>query len=288
MIVQSHWSKPTRWTAQSRSIAELLFMYAASANSLKKAFRMPVGMVTDSDFNELLRGLPMPYDFISTELDGWGMDPRWWASPKFYIFKTYAPQHRKFYQMDTDVFFWESTTVGEDVGLLVQSVEENEVFQHSYEKPVRFFNEKLLARGMTAEQLLPWRTGFRSAFNCGVVGFGKPGDAVEYATMAEAICNWMTPHLDGFMAEIPAESRQGTAMVIPEQYFLKCFQADRNLKPAYVCSKMVSGKLEYYDPEDYYHAMAQKNNPDIRGRFKKMVEKEQPALHAEIVRRFDG
>lgn len=263
-------------------------MYGASAHALKKSFNLPVGMVTDSDFAEIIKGLPMPYDFVSTELDDWGMDPRWWASPKFHIFKKYAPQNKKFYQMDTDVFFWDSMTVGDHVGLLVQSVEDEDgeidggVYGHSYKLPVNFFNSKLLSKGLTPEQLLPWSPTFKSAYNCGVVGFGKTDDAVEYASMAIKICEWMTPYLDEFMSSIPAKLRRGSAMVVPEQYFLRCFSADRNLYVAHVCEKMVSGKLTYFDPDDYYHAMAKKGDPNVRGRFREMVELEQPELFDAI------
>lgn len=285
MIFQSHWSKPTRWTTQNKSVADMLFMYAASADSLKKAFNMPVAMVTDSDFASMLNGLPLPYDLITTELDGLRADPRWWASAKFHIFKTYAPQHPKLYQMDTDVFFWQPTTVGDHVGLVVQSVEQDEVFSHSYAAPVRFFESKFRQMGLSREQTWPWRPDLTSAFNCGVVGFGRPVDAVEYATMAEEICRLMTPFLDEFML-IPPKSRQGTPMVIPEQYFLRCFAQDRNLYTAYVCTKMISGKLAYYDPDDYYHAMADKNNPETRNRFREMVQASRPDLYREILRRF--
>lgn len=270
---------------QNKSIADMLFMYAASAESLKKAFGMPVAMITDSDFYSVLNGLPLPYDLITTELDGLQADPRWWASAKFHIFKTYAPQHPKIYQMDTDVFFWEPTTIGDHVGLVVQSIEQDEVFLNSYTDPVRFFESQFRRMGLTKEQTWPWRPDLTSAFNCGVVGFGSPGDAVDYADMAGEICRKMTPHLDEFL-QIPAKRRQGTAMVVPEQYFLRCFAQDRNLYTAYVCTKMISGKMSYYDPDDYYHAMAQKNDPEIRNRFRAMVMRSSPGLHREILRRF--
>lgn len=289
MIFQSHWTKPTRWVSQNRSVADMLFMYSASAHSLKKAFGMPVGMIADSDFASLVSGLPLPYDLFTTELDGLQADSRWWASAKFHIFKKYAPQHKRIYQMDTDVFFWEPTTVGDHVGLLVQSVEQDEIFRNSYTAPVRFFDACFREIGMTPQQTLPWRPDLKTALNCGVVGFGKADDAVEYATMAEKICSLITPFLDRFMDEIPESRRMGSAMVIPEQYFLQCFAQDRDLYTAYICSRMTSGKLTYYDPDDYYHAMAKKTDPKTRHQFRELVRHEQPGLYRAILEKYgDG
>lgn len=286
MIYQSHWSKPRRWSAQNPSIADMLFMYAASAHSLRQSFGMPVAMIADSEFSALVNGLPMPYDLLTTELDDLHASPRWWASAKFHIFKKYAPQHKRMFQMDTDVFFWEPTAVGDHVGLLVQSVEQDNLFKNSYELPVKFFEAKFREMGLTREQTWPWRPDLKSALNCGVVGFAKADDAVEYATMAQKICDMMTPFLGQFRQQIPETYRRGSPMVVPEQYFLQCFAKDRDLYTAYVCTKLDSGKLSYYDPDDYYHAMGDKVDPAIRLKFAKLVRLEQPELYHAIVARY--
>lgn len=283
MIFQSHWSKPTRWLSQNNSIADMLFMYAASAHSVKKAFGQPVAMVTDSSFASILSDLPMPYDHITTELDGLRIDPRWWAAPKFHIFGKYSAQFPWLLQLDTDVFFWEPMRIGTHVDLLTQSIEHGEQFATSYAEPVRFFDRKFREMGIPPNRLYPWRPDLQTALNCGVVGFRNPAAAMEYAAMATGICDLMTPHLDEFEKNIPAKKRMGSAMVIPEQYFLKCYAAARDLQIAYVSTKLERGRPSHYDPDDYYHAMGSKEDPSVRAKFRQLVMRDQPELHRAIM-----
>lgn len=260
----------------------MLFMYADSAHSLKKSFGLPVAMITDSSFASILADLPMPYDHVSSELDGLKIDPRWWAAPKLHIFRRYAPQFPWLLQMDTDVFFWEPTEIGAHVDLLAQSIEHGEQFESSYRAPVAFFARKFSEMGMGAEQLLPWRSDLLTALNCGVVGFRDPAAAQNYAETAWRICELMTPHLDEFESLIPFRKRMGSCMVIPEQYFLKCFANAHGLQTAYVSTRFERGLPRHYDPDDYYHAMGSKGDPRIRRKFRERVRTQQPDLYRAI------
>lgn len=280
MIIQSHWSKPSRWEKQHGTLANMLYMYAASAHALKKNQQVPVGMVTDSAFAAILRDLPMPYDFITTDLDELsGVNPLWWAYPKFLISAKYGPQFKWLLQCDTDVFFWEKMEFGEHVELLVQSVEDKHFFSHSYRVPVGFFDAILKDVGAPPE----WDGSLDYAFNCGVVGFRDGEVARDYAEKAMYICAKMTPFLDSFTKVIPAEKRLGSIMVIPEQYFLGCYAKRHKLYTTFMASeKTKDGRVMNYDPKDYYHAMGSKKDPDIRTIWQGMVKKEQPALYAAI------
>jgi hypothetical protein len=283
MIVQTHWSKPYRWRKQNQSLADLLYMYAASAYSIKKSFNSPIAMITDSSMASILTDLPMPYDFISNELDEWNVDPQWWASPKFYVFQKYAQQFHPLIQMDTDIFFWEPMGVKSHVQLLVQSIETGEQFENSYEVPVAFVDKALRKNNPTAASLLPWRPDLRTALNCGVVGFAEPAYAMEYAAMALDICENLTPYLNEFQETIPRKKRAGSIMVVPEQYFLGCYAAAKDMYIAYISTKFSKGgQIVNYNPTDYYHAMASKKDPTIRLSFKELVRTEQPKLFAAI------
>lgn len=283
MIFQSHWSKPTRWLSQNGTIADMLFMYAASAHSVKKAFNSPVAMITDSSFASILSDLPMPYDHVTTELDSLRMDPRWWAFPKLHIFMKYSEQYPWLLQLDTDVFFWEPMEIGTHVDLLTQSIEHGDQFNTSYREPVKFFQKKFVEMGLTPKTTWPWRPDLQTALNCGVVGFRNPSDAVNYAAMAMQICVLMTPYLDEFESTIPQKYRLGSAMVIPEQYFLKCYAEANSLYTAYVSTKIDRGRPVHYHPDDYYHAMGSKGDAKIRRKFRDRVEKEQPELYRAIM-----
>ena len=137
--------------------------------------------------------------------------------------------------------------------------------------------------GYTPERLYPWRPDLLTALNCGVVGFRNPDQAVEYASLATTICLAMTPYLDEFDKTIPAKKRMGTAMVVPEQYFLKCYANAKNLTTAYVSTKMARGVPTDYHPEDYYHAMGSKNDPEVRKKFRNYVSKSLPDLYRAII-----
>lgn len=269
--------------SQSNTIADMLFMYAASAYSVKKAFGSPVAMITDSSFASILTDLPMPYDHITTELDSIRMDPRWWAYPKFQIFRNYSASYPWLLQMDTDVCFWEPMQIGAHVDLLTQSIEHGEQFETSYKAPIRFFQKKFSEMGYSPQRMYPWRPDLLTALNCGVVGFRNPSDAMSYAEMGTAICDAMTPHLDEFEDAIPHKKRMGSAMVIPEQYFLKCYASAKDLQIAYVSTKMERGKPIQYDPDDYYHAMGSKTDPVVRGKFRQYVLRNMPELHRAIM-----
>ena len=280
MIFQSHWSKPARWGQQHGSLANMLYMYAASAHNLKNKMRVPVGMVTDSDFAAILKDLPMPYDFITTDLDELsGVSTTWWAYPKFLVFKKYAPRMEWLLQIDTDVFFWDNMEIGDHVDLLTQSIEDKHWFGHSYELPVKFFSEKLSLHGAPPA----WCPDAKQAFNCGVVGFKNGSLAADYASQAMEICAKMTPYADEFNMRIPRLKRAGSAMVVVEQYFLSCYAKYHNLYTSFMATMMKGdGIARNYDPTDYYHAMADKKNADIRELWKDMVKKEQPHVYEAI------
>lgn len=280
MIIQSHWSKPSRWEKQHGSLSNMLYMYAASAYALKQNQKVPVGMVTDSAFAAILKDLPMPYDFITTDLDELsGINPVWWAYPKFLISDKYGPQFEWLIQCDTDVFFWERMDLGSHVDLLVQSVEDKHFFSHSYRIPVGFVDGVLRNIGAPAE----WNGSTDYAFNCGVVGFKDGSMAQDYARKGMYICAKMTPFVDAFHDAVPAEKRLGSIMVVPEQYFLACYAKYRQLYVTFIASeKTKDGKVMNYDPKDYYHAMASKRDPDIRTIWQGMVKEKQPALYAAI------
>lgn len=269
--------------SQNNTIANMLFMYAASAHSVKQAFQSPVAMITDSSFASILADLPMPYDYVSTELDGITMDPRWWAFPKFHIFMNYSRKYPWLLQLDTDVFFWEPMQIGGHVDLLVQSIEHGDQFETSYKEPVRFFQNKFSEMGYSPEKLYPWRPDLLTALNCGVVGFRNPDHAIEYASLATMICMAMTPYLNEFEETIPYKKRMGSPMVVPEQYFLKCYANSKNLNLAYVATKMERGIPTHYNPDDYYHAMGSKNDPAVRKKFRDYVAKNMPELHRAIM-----
>jgi len=281
MIVQTHWSKPARWRRQNENIADMLYMYASSAFAIRQNFKAPVGMVTDSSFAAILADLPFPYDFVTTELDNFNMDLRWWASPKFYVFSKYARQLHPLIQMDTDVYFWEEMDVQDHVQLLVQSIESGEQFDNSYTEPVKFFDD-ILRKVNPQSSLLPWRPDLTSALNCGVVGFANPDFAAEYADMALRICKQVTPYLNLFQDTVPAKKARGTAMVVPEQYFLGCYAAARDMYIAYISTKIKKGVAINYNPKDYYHAMAAKKEPVVRKSFRELVKNQQPELYAAI------
>jgi len=270
--------------SQNDTIADMLYMYAASAYTLKRAFGTDVAMITDSRFASILSDLPMPYDYVSTELDDLRTDPRWWAAPKFYIFQKYADAFPWMLQIDTDVFFWEPMTIGEHVELLTQSIEHGKVFEDSYKAPVKFFQQKLSGLGLTPKDYFPWRPDLLTALNCGVVGFRDPQHARAYAALANRLCEVMTPYLDEFDEKIPRSKRLGSAMVIPEQYFLQCYASALDLKTAYVSTKIQHGIPRDYDPDDYYHAMGDKQKRAVRSKFRDYVIQSQPELHRAISR----
>ena len=280
MIIQSHWSKPSRWEKQHGSIANLLYMYAASAHALKKNQKVPVAMVTDSAFAAILKDLPMPYDFVTTELDSLsGINPLWWAYPKFYIFNKYAPQFHWMLQCDTDVFFWERMDMGSHVDLVAQSIEDKHFVSHSYKRPVAYFQKVLSQVGAPPA----WDPSIDYAFNCGVVGFKDGQTAQDYALNAMDICHKMNPYLDDFIEKVPAEMRLGSIMVIPEQYFLACYAKANDLYVTFMASqKTKDGRYMNFDPKDYYHAMASKKDPNIRTIWQQMVKDKQPTLYDAI------
>jgi len=282
IVVQTHWSKPNRWEKQHGSLANMLYMYASSAFSMKKNLKTQVGMVTDSSFASILRDLPMPYDFITTDLDEIsGVDQTWWAFPKFFVFQKYAPQVPWLLQCDTDVFFWDEMEIGEHVDLLVQSMEAKDYFMHSYKYPVAFFDMKMKGSGVPSD--IGWDPTLQVAYNCGVVGFKDGNRAKEYAENAMKVCREMSPYMNQFNDIIPPQRRAGTGMVVAEQYYLANFAKNRDLYTAFIATmKRLDGKFESYDPEDYYHAMASKKDPKIRALWKTRVEKEQPALYRAI------
>ena len=269
---------------QNDSLADMLYMYAASAYTLKKAFNTKVAMVTDSGFASILSDLPMPYDYVTTELDDLRADPRWWAAPKFHIFRKYSEQYPWMLQIDTDVFFWEPMMIGTHVDLLTQSIEHGKIFDDSYKAPVKFFQQKLEGLGLTPKDYFPWRPDLLTALNCGVVGFKDPLHALFYATQAMQLCDVMTPYLDEFDEKIPLKKRLGSAMVVPEQYFLQCYASAHNMQVAYVSTKFEHGIPRHYDPSDYYHAMADKQKPKVRRKFRDYVIQSQPELHRAIMR----
>lgn len=276
IIVQTHWSKPTRWQSQNKKLSDQLIMYALSAHTCRKAFNSPVVMVTDSAFATILADLPKVYDAVTTELDEMtGVDPRFWAFPKFHVFAKYAPSNPWLTQIDTDVFFWDEMQIGEHVELLVQSYEDGHLFDHSYDLPVKFVDSAI----KDVKAVIPYWCGNsrKGAYNCGVVGFKNGDTAKEYAINAMEICEAVEPFLNSFDDAIPKEKRRGSIMVIPEQYYLKCFADGKNLYVSHVSAKkLADGTIASFHPFDYYHMMGDKTDQKMRDMVKDKAGRELP------------
>lgn len=251
-------------------------MYALSAHTCRKAFECPVVMVTDSLFATILSDLPKIYDAVTTELDDMtGVDPRFWAFPKFHVFAKYAPSNPWMLQIDTDVFFWDKMQIGESVDLLVQNHEDGKNYDHSYDLPVKFVDSAL----KDAKAKIPFwcADSDRGAYNCGVVGFKDGNLAKEYAINAMEICEAVEPFLGGFNDVIPKEKRAGSVMVIPEQYYLRCFADAKNMHVSFVSAKKrEDGTIMSYHPFDYYHMMGDKTDQVMRDMVKDKAGKEIP------------
>jgi len=284
IVVQTHWSKPTRWQNQNKKLRDQLVMYALSAHTCRKAFGCPVVMVTDSAFASILSDLPKIYDAVTTELDDMtGIDPRFWAFPKFHVFAKYAPSNPWLLQIDTDVFFWDSMQIGDNVELLVQSHEDGHLYDHSYDLPVKFVDSAI--KDVNAK--IPFWSGNcgRGAYNCGVVGFKNGDTAKEYAINAMEICEAVAPFLDSFDDSIPQEKRKGSVMVIPEQYYLKCFADGKELYVSHVSAKRLQdGTVASFHPFDYYHMMADKTDQKMRDMVADKAQKEIPDIFNAIAK----
>lgn len=281
IIIQSHWSKPFRWQNQNKKLGDQLVMYALSAHTARKAFNCPVIMITDSPFASILEDLPPFYDDVTTELDAMrGVDPRFWASNKFHIFAKYAPKNDWLLQIDTDVFFWDQMEIGTHLDVLIQSHEDGGIYEHSYKEPVTFVDNILQDAGINIPY---WNTEQRGAYNCGVVGFKDGNQAKEYALNALAICDALLPHLDKFKDIVPDGKRNGSIMVVPEQYYLKCFTEAKKLYVGHVASKRLSdGTVASFHPFDYYHMMGDKTDQKMRDMVKDRANKDIPEIFNAI------
>ncbi|NBT47098.1 MAG: hypothetical protein EBT07_04670 [Actinobacteria bacterium] len=262
IIIQTHWSKPLRWQNQNKRIRDQLLMYGLSAHTCRKAFNVPVYMITDSPFASILADFPDMYDGVSTELDDLiGVNPQFWAFPKFHVFAKYGGSNTLLLQIDTDVFFWDEMQIGSHVDLIAQSIEDKGIFDHSYDLPVKFVDRCIKQSGRTIPY---WSPNLKSALNCGVVGFKDGNLAKEYALNAINICDAVEPYLDQF-SEIPDGKRNGSVMVIPEQYYLQCFAKGLNLHTAFVSAKrLADGTVASFHPFDYYHMMGDKTDQVMR------------------------
>ena len=278
IIVQSHWSKPARWQNQNKRLRDQLLMYGLSAHTSRQAFGVPVAMVTDSSFASILKDLPKIYDVVTTELDELAtVDPRFWAFPKFHVFGKYAPNNPWLLQIDTDVFFWDTMSIGAHVDLLVQSVEDKGIYNHTYEQPVDFVNQSIEQLGLNIPY---WNPRLKSAFNCGVVGFKDGNLALEYAVNAISICEAVRPNLDLFETAIPEGKKNGSVMVIPEQFYLKCFAEGKKLHVSHVASKITNdGTIASFHPFDYYHMMGDKTDPVMRDMVADKVREKMPEFY---------
>ena len=280
-VIQSHWSKPSRWKYQSKSLGDLLIMYGLSAHTMRKYLKARCLFLTDSSFASILMDLPQIYDGIATDLDQIdGIDTRLWAFPKFYIFRKYGgiPD---MWQVDTDVFFCDEMTVGSHVDLVVQSVEDHGYFPHTYDDGIKFVQSVLLEIGAEVPY---WREDVRFAYNCGVVGFKDGNLAKEYAENAMMLCDAVEPYLNIYLDSVPKDRRKGGIMPILEQYYLACFAQAKGMHVAHVAARKLSdGSIEAYHPKDYFHAMGAKKDPEVRKRIKEMAEKEIPEFYRAVM-----
>lgn len=282
--MQSHWSKPARWKYQNQNLRDQLLMYGLSAFSLRKAFDCPVFMVTDSRFASILSDLPKVYDGISTELDDLKVDREFWAFPKFHIDMRYGPefaaQNTRIVQCDTDVFFWEPMQIGDAPDILVQSIEGESHFRVSYKKPVAFTDAVLKSANV---DIPCWNPMLEHALNCGVVAFKDGNYAAEYAQNATKMCEVLSAAHDAFLEMVPQSQRQGSIMVVPEQYYLLCCAVAKENVVSYVSTRLTGrGKFKNYDPDDYYHMMGDKDKPAARENIAVLAEERIPEFYHAV------
>jgi hypothetical protein len=114
------------------------------------------------------------------------------------------------------------------------------------------------------------------------VGFKDGNQAKEYALNALQICDTLIPYLDEFDA-IPKDQRLGSIMVIPEQFYLKCFTEGKKLYVGHVASKrLADGTMSPFHPFDYYHMMADKTDQKMRDMVKDRAKKDIPEIFNAI------
>jgi hypothetical protein len=236
--------------------------WALSVNLAKRYFDK-VNLFTDTEGLKILKGLRLPFDNISLELNNISeiIIPEMWASGKI---KTYELQTEPFIHLDYDVFLFSE---------IRQSLLQSGIFAQSRESFKNFPQYPNLIEHLQNwgyETFLPWNIEY--AINCGIFGGSDLGFIQEYCKEANSIAEFTSQNKELFK-RLKTRNRS-LFPIIYEQYCLAAMA--EYFKKDVQC---LFNNVTEIKALSYCHLMASKNFPKIVDRIEERLKREFPEAY---------